>query len=210
LESLELKFAIEALLFASERPLTIDQIKQAFSEDLEAGQIRSCVTELKNEYESQGRGFKIFEIAGGFQIVSDPRFAEVLKKFYQSREKKRFSQAGLETLSVIAYKQPVTRADIEFIRGVSVDGALRTLLEKGLVKMVGKKEVPGRPMLYGTTDEFLEHFGLSSIKDLPALNQYTEKDLEEHLLTAKPAESQRDGQQLAVGCDNSNSEEPTP
>ncbi len=114
--------------------------------------------------------------------MSDPRFAETLKKFYQSRIKKRLTQAALETLSVIAYRQPVTRADVEFIRGVNIDGALKSLLEKNLVKIAGRKDVPGRPMLYGTTPQFLEHFGLNSLADLPPLKSYSEKDLDPALI----------------------------
>ena len=222
----ELKFVIEALLFASERPLTVEQIKQAFDENLSTEDISLSLEALKNDYESQGRGFRLFEIAGGFQLVTDPRFGSYLKKFYQEREKKRLSQASLETLSVIAYRQPVTRADIEFIRGVNVDGALKTLLEKGVVKMVGRKEVPGRPMLYGTTKEFLDHFGLKSTKVLPALSEYNLKDIEPNLLppelqaaqqqllegeglseerssaSIEAAQEIEDGEQKPVGCDN--------
>ena len=198
----ELTYAIEALLFASERPLTADEIKQAFSTDEAQGSasageekvdfadIEERLEALKSDYETQRRGFKLFQIAGGWQLVTDERFAPQLKRFYQSREKKRLSQASLETLSVIAYKQPATRADIEFIRGVNVDGAVKTLLEKGLVRIVGRKEVPGRPMLYGTTQEFLEHFGLSSIKQLPALNEYTEKDIADHLVPPQMKEAE--------------------
>ena len=195
----ELKYVIEALLFASERPLTIEQIKQAFSaegvrlpdgqgsasggdESVSAEDVSASLEALRSDYENQGRGFRLFGIAGGFQLVTDPRFGPYLKKFYQEREKKRLSQASLETLSVIAYRQPVTRADIEFIRGVNVDGAIKTLLEKGLVKIVGRKEVPGRPMLYSTTKEFLDHFGLSAVKDLPSLAEYNFKDLDPDLL----------------------------
>lgn len=200
----EIKHAVEALLFASEKPLTAEQIKEAFSasatkpadpssggeggsasggeELVTAQEIRQILEALKKEYIDKGRGFKLFEIAGGFQLVSDPRFSSYLKRFYQSREKKRLSQASLETLSVVAYRQPATRADIESIRGVNVDGAIKTLLEKGLVRIVGRKEVPGRPMLYGTTKEFLEHFGLNSVKELPALSEFTEKDIAENLL----------------------------
>jgi segregation and condensation protein B len=194
MENNELKYVIEALLFASERPLTADQIKQAFEEDLSAEDVSSSLEALKTEYESQQRGFRLFEIAGGYQLVTDPRFAPYLKKFYQEREKKRLSQASLETLSVIAYRQPVTRADIEFIRGVNVDGALKTLLEKGLVKIVGRKEVPGRPMLYGTTKEFLDHFGLKSVKELPALSEYSLKDIEPHLLPPELRQAQEEAQ----------------
>jgi segregation and condensation protein B len=178
----ELKHAIEALLFASERPLTLEDIKQAFEEDLKVEEIRELLGFLKTDYETQNRGFRLYEIAGGYQLVTDERFSSYLKKFYQAREKKRLSQASLETLSVVAYRQPVTRADIEFIRGVNVDGAIKTLLEKGLIRLVGRKEVPGRPMLYGTTKDFLEHFGLSSLKELPSLKEYTEKDIADHLM----------------------------
>ena len=188
METDELKHAIEALLFASEKPLSIEQIKEAFEENLDAGDIRSRAVELKNEYAAQNRGFKLFEVAGGFQIATDPRFAGVLQRFYQAREKKKISQASLETLSIIAYRQPVTRADMEFIRGVNVDGALKTLLEKGLVKILGRKDVPGRPMLYGTTKEFLEHFGLASVEQLPALKEFSLKDIEAHLLPPEMAE----------------------
>ena len=178
----ELKPVVEALLFASERPLSADEIREAFLEEVASGMIREAIGILKSEYESEGRGFRLCEIAGGFQVMTDPRLAPTLRRFYQAREKKKLSQASLETLSVVAYRQPVAKADIEFIRGVNVDGALKTLLEKGLVKVTGRKDVPGRPMLYGTTPAFLEHFGLQSLKALPPLPEYTEKDIEDHLL----------------------------
>ena len=157
-----LKFILEAVLFASEKPLSTEELREAFEESISVKEINEALEILKTDYQSQGRGFQLVEIAGGFQIVTDPRFAGYLKRFYQEREKKKLSQATLETLSIIAYRQPVTRADMEFIRGVNVDGALKTLVEKDLVKIVGRKEVPGRPMLYGTTDRFLEHFGLKT------------------------------------------------
>lgn len=177
-----LKSGIEALLFASERPLTPEEIKKAFDGEVSAADIREHLEILRDEYDQQERGFRMYEIAGGFQLASDIRFAEVLKRFYQSREKKKMSQAGLETLSVIAYRQPVTRAEIEAIRGVNVDGAVKTLFERGLIRITGRKEVPGRPLLYGTTPEFLEHFGLKSIQELPALSEYSLKDLDPNLL----------------------------
>ena len=178
----DLKNVIEAILFATERPLTIDDLKEGFEEKLTNEEISEILDQLKLDYENQNRGFRLTEMAGGYQLVTDSRLAPYLKRFYQEREKKKLSQASLETLSVVAYRQPVTRADIEGIRGVNVDGAIRTLLEKGLVKIVGRKEVPGRPMLYGTTKVFLDHFGLKSVKDLPALNEYTLKDIEPNLL----------------------------
>ena len=177
-----LKFALEALLFASEKPLSVEEIKHAFDENVSVEDIQSSLAVLKQDYESQERGFHLTQTAGGFQIVTHPRFAAYLKKFYQAREKKRLSQAALETLSVVAYKQPVTRADIEFIRGVNVDGAIRSLMEKDLIRMTGRKDVPGRPILYGTTRDFLERFGINSLKELPPLSEFTEKDLDQNLL----------------------------
>ncbi len=207
MEQNELKFVIEALLFASERPLSVEDLRQAFEEDLSADDIAAALEELKADYAAQKRGFTLTELAGGFQLITDPRFASYLKRYYQAREKKKLSQATLETLSIIAYKQPVTRADIEFVRGVNVDGALKTLLEKGLVKMTGRKDVPGRPMLYGTTKEFLDHFALSSLKELPALSEFTLKDIDPALLPPelKRPETQEalaEGEQKAVGCAN--------
>ena len=185
----DLKGAIEALLFASEKPLTLEDMKSAFPQEADAStdrvtaaDIREQVEGLRKEYEEQNRGFRIYEIAGGFQIASDMRFADVLRRFYISREKKKISQAGLETLSVIAYRQPVTRAEIEAIRGVNVDGAVKTLMDKGLIRIAGRKEVPGRPILYGTTAVFLEHFGLKSTQELPPLSEYSLKDLDPSLL----------------------------
>ncbi len=190
----DFKNAIEALLFASERPLSAEEMKVGFSGDVSTAEIREVLEALMNEYETMNRGFKLYEIAGGYQVASDIRYADTLKRFYESREKKKFSQAALETLSVIAYRQPVTRADIEAIRGVTVDGAVKTLLERSLVKIVGRKDVPGRPLLYGTTQDFLERFGLKSIQELPALSEYTLKDLDPSLL---PAEMKQEGAQIA-------------
>ena len=174
------------MLFASEKPLSAEEIKSAFSAGPEGGvsvsDIRKQVEALKNEYEEQNRGFRVYEIANGFQIASDMRFADVLRRFYLSREKRKISQAGLETLSVIAYRQPVTRAEIEAIRGVNVDGSVKTLMEKGLIRIAGRKDVPGRPILYSTTSDFLEHFGLKSTQELPPLSEYSLKDLDPSLL----------------------------
>lgn len=182
MDRLELKHAIEGLLFASEKPLDAEEINLAFERSLEVSEIRSLLQELKNEYETQGRGFHLCEIAEGYQLLTAPGLAPILRRFYQAREKRKLSQASLETLSVVAYRQPVTRAEIEFIRGVNVDGALKTLLEKGLVRITGRKDMPGRPMLYGTTSEFLEHFGLKSLEELPTLKEFTLKDVDPAML----------------------------
>lgn len=178
----ELKAAVEAVLFATEKPLTLSEIAQAFEAGGAVGEIEEALEALQRDYDVPERGFRLTQIAGGWQIVSDPRFAPNLRRFFQAREKKKLTAAGMETLAVIAYRQPVTRADIEFVRGVSVDGAIRTLLERRMIKIAGKKEVPGRPMLYGTTQEFLDHFGLKSLSDLPPLSEFSIKDLDPNLV----------------------------
>ena len=169
--SLSTKAAIEALLFISEKPLMIDQIKGVF-EDIEPGKLREIVLELKHDYENAQRGLRIAEVAGGFQIVTSLEAAEILKKFYKLRDAQRLSKSALETLAIIAYKQPVTRLDIESLRGVNVDSMVRNLLEKNLIRITGKKEVIGRPLVYGTSRQFLEYFGLASLEDLPKIEEF--------------------------------------
>ncbi len=186
-------------MLASDKPLTAEQIHEVFEENVKVAEIQEGLEAIRVEYEAQGRGIRLVEMGGGYQLVTDPRLSAYVKKFYQGREKKRLSQATLETLSIIAYKQPVTRADVEFIRGVNVDGSLRTLLEKSLVKIVGRKEVPGRPMLYGTTREFLDHFGINSVKELPALNEFSLKDLDPGLLPPGLKESEEAGDERGEG-----------
>ena len=173
---------LEALLFSSDKPLAVEEMHQAFAEPVEAGDLRSTLESLKSEYESSERGFKLVEIAGGWQFLTDPACADYLRRFHETSQKRRLSNASLETLSVIAYRQPVARAEIEYIRGVNVDGAIKSLLEKHLVRVSGRKEAPGRPMLYATTREFLEYFGLQSLKDLPTLKEFKESDLGGHLV----------------------------
>ncbi len=172
----EIRRIIEGLLLVADGPLLPDQIREATGAAPAA--IRDALEELRQDCEKGERGFRLKELAGGYQFVTDPALAEVVKTFLQSKDKRKISQASLETLSIIAYKQPLTRAEIEFIRGVNVDGAIKTLLEKGLVRISGRKEVPGRPILYSTTKDFLDHFGLASVKDLPKLAEFTEKDIE--------------------------------
>lgn len=180
------KRIIEALLFASERPLSIEEMRQAL--DGEVGRdVRAFIDELKNEYESEGRSFHIVEIASGFQVCTRPDFAPWLKKLHRSRRINRFSKPALETLAVVAYRQPVTRSEVESVRGVNVEGVLRMLLEKGMVRIKGRKKSPGRPIIYGTTGQFLEFFGLNSLSQLPQLEDVAPPEGEE------PASPEREG-----------------
>jgi segregation and condensation protein B len=162
----ELKYIIEALLFVSETPLPADKIKKIL-ETPDAKQIKQALDELLADYESRKGAFTLREVAGGFQLRTRPEYAGWIKKLVQPGAQ-RLSKPALETLAVIAYKQPVIRADIEFIRGVDCGGILRMLLEKKLIRVLGRKEIPGRPMVYATTRQFLELFDLKDLKDLPS------------------------------------------
>ncbi len=178
------KNIIEAMLFVSDKPLFVNEIKGVL-EDFKPQDVKEVIAELTKEYEDTSRAFRIKEIAGGYQITTDPSLAPWLKKLYKTSGVDRLTGPSLETLAIVAYKQPATKPEIEAIRGVNVDGVLKTLIEKNLVKITGRRETPGRPILYGTTQEFLQYFGLNSLQELPKLEEFnfTEKDIElpEHL-----------------------------
>ncbi|MDD5738110.1 MAG: SMC-Scp complex subunit ScpB, partial [Candidatus Omnitrophica bacterium] len=140
--------------------------------------IKAALAELQTEYETLGRSFKVYEVAGGYQMVTAPEFADYLKKFYRVKSKDKLTKPALETLAIVAYRQPITKADIEDIRGVNVDGVIKTLADRQLIKITGRKDAPGRPILYGTTKEFLDRFGLSSLNELPKLGEFTEADID--------------------------------
>lgn len=179
MDKTQIKNIIEAMLFVSDKPLYLTEIKSVL-ECPDANEIKDVITELANEYEKQTSALRIKEIAGGYQVVTDPVLAPWLKKLYKTAGADRLSGPGLETLAIIAYKQPATKPEIEAIRGVNVDGVLKTLIEKNLVKIMGRRETVGRPIIYGTTQEFLQYFGLNSLDELPKLEEFhfTEKDIE--------------------------------
>ncbi len=170
------KKIIEALLFVSDKPVSIETLK-AVLKDVDPTEIRAIIEELNGEYSSSGRSFAIKEIAGGFQMLTDPVYSKWISALYK-KPPDRLSGPGLETLAIIAYKQPLTRSQIEIIRGVNVDGVLHTLEERNLIRSRGRSEGPGRPILYGTTPEFLQHFGLKSLDELPKLKEFQESDLD--------------------------------
>ncbi|MBI5145075.1 MAG: SMC-Scp complex subunit ScpB [Candidatus Omnitrophica bacterium] len=163
------KSVIEALLFASDRPLTLEQIKNVL-DNFQTSEIRRILEELSKEYEAANRGIRIIEVAGGFQMITANTFSCFLKKLYKQRRVDRLSKPALETLAIVAYKQPVTRLEVESIRNVNIDGMMRNLLDKDLIRVCGRKKAPGRPKIYGTTRQFLEHFGLKSLEDLPKID----------------------------------------
>lgn len=172
----EAKRIIEALLFVSDKPVSIDTLRDVIT-DVEPAAARAIIEELNSEYAASGRSFGIKEIAGGFQMLTDPVYSKWISELYK-RPADRLRGPALETLAIIAYRQPITRSEIEVIRGVNVDGVLHTLEERGLIRTRGRVDAPGRPILYGTTAEFLQHFGLKSLEELPKLKEFKESDLD--------------------------------
>ncbi|OIQ60670.1 segregation and condensation protein B [Moorella thermoacetica] len=162
-----LRAALECLLFVAGGPVPVDSLAACLG--VEPGDIAELVAELQELYAREERGLQIRAVAGGYQMCTRPEFAGYVEAFMRP-ELPALSRAALETLAIIAYRQPVTRAEMEYIRGVKVDGVLNTLISRGLVQEVGRKEAPGRPILYGTTAKFLEFFGLKDLKELPPLD----------------------------------------
>ncbi len=173
-----LKLIIEALLFSSDRPLAVKDFR-SWLPDAEPANIRSALKVLKYEYEAMGRSFSLHEVAGGYQFRSRSEFGPYILRMLQAAPA-RLSRAALETLAIIAYKQPIVRHEIERVRGVESGGILRNLLEKDLIRVMGRKDLPGRPLIYGTTKRFLEVFDLDSIDSLPKLKEIKEFGSEEH------------------------------
>ena len=165
LETAQLKAIVEALVFASPEPLTPKMLYKLLNDEPKED-VLAAITALRQEYEQRG-GLHIAEIAGGYQITTRPEFHEWVRRLFQERTSQKLSVQALETLAVIAYKQPITAAEIGEIRGVNTSGVLSTLMERHLIKIVGRKNVIGRPFLYGTTKEFLIRFGLRDLNDLP-------------------------------------------
>jgi len=160
----ELKKIVECLLFVSSVPLSVERLVEVTESDSES--ILTAINELTEAHQNSGIGLR--QIAGGWQFFTDPAYMPYIEKLYKPKVQ-HVSRAGMETLAVIAYRQPVTKAEIEEIRQVQVDGVISTLLEKRLIKEVGRKDTPGRPILYGTTEEFLTVFGLNELGDLPPM-----------------------------------------
>lgn len=160
---------VEAILFASDEPLK--EARLADIVETSASQIRQHIESLNSKYQANNNAFRIEQIAGGYQMMTLSPYNHWLKKLLRERDSGKLSPAALETLAIIAYKQPIIRADIESIRGVAVGEIIRNLMYKGLVKIIGRAEVVGRPLLYGTTKKFLEVFGLNSLKDLPKIEE---------------------------------------
>ena len=167
----KLKSILEAILFAASEPISLEQFQDTLP-DLDKRAIRRGLAELREDYQEMDRSFHLVEIANGYQICTRPEYSEWIQKFYTRQVRVTLSPSALETLAIVAYKQPVTRADVAAIRGVNSDSVLNSLLEKGLVRIAGRKA--GRSLLFSTTDEFLQQFGLKDASELPSLDEIDE------------------------------------
>jgi segregation and condensation protein B len=182
---------IEALLFSAQKPLSIREITTAIrgaEDDLATEtpnefarvkdvEVAAALEQLKTEYIQQSRAFQLIEKAEGWRLVTDSAFAKWVRQLFPASKPARLSAPALETLAIIAYRQPIARADVEAVRGVNIDGVLQTLMERGLVKIAGRAEVPGRPLLYETTQFFLDHFGLRNLDELPNAEELRKRNL---------------------------------
>jgi segregation and condensation protein B len=190
---------IEALLFSAQKPLSIREMATAIkgAEDdpasetpneftrVKEAEVAAAIEQLKVEYIQQNRAFQLVEKAEGWQLATDPVFSKWVRQLFPAPKPARLSAPALETLAIIGYRQPITRADVEAVRGVNIDGVLQTLMERGLVKIAGRAEIPGRPLLYETTQFFLDHFGLRNLDELPNAEELRKRNLP----SAQPVES---------------------
>ncbi len=212
---MELKTIIEAVLFNSQKPLSPKELRDVLAQTAENSEeplakpfkkvkdeeLTAVLEALAQEHEAAARTFRLVCVAGAWQFVSQPEFAPWIKTLVGEKSRPgRLSQPALETLAIIAYRQPLTRAEIEQIRGVAVDGVMQTLLERGIVEQTGRAEVVGRPSLYGTTPAFLEYFGLRGLEDLPAADELRKIPVKkpETLLTVEPGLATAPPEQLAL------------
>ena len=181
---------IEALLFSAQRPLSVRELTEAIKgagaeEDLSSNEfarireaeVAAALEQLKVEYIEQQRAFQLNEKADGWQMATDPQYGLWVRRLFPAPKPARLSAPALETLAIIAYRQPITRADVEAVRGVNIDAVLQTLMERGLVKIAGRAEIPGRPLLYETTQFFLDHFGLRNLDELPNVEELRTRHL---------------------------------
>lgn len=213
---MELKAILESLLFTSQKPVSAKELRQVFlrtgdaltdDEQVQefkkatANQINKALDELAGEYEESTHSHRLIQVAGAWQFVTQPEYAPWIRTLVGEKQRPaRLSAPALETMAIVAYRQPITRSEIEQIRGVSVDGTMQKLLERGLVEQTGKAAVVGRPSLYGTTDQFLEYFGIASLEELPAADELRKIQVErpETISTAEPGLATTPPEQLTL------------
>ena len=179
MEREEIKAIIENILLAADQPVSEPQFKNLFGDEVEKVSFKSVLEELIDEYNS--RNLQILQVAEGYQLCTRHDYSNWVRKFLKFDKTRKLSQPSLDTLSIIAYKQPLTKAEVEEIRGVDSSGVVRTLLEKKIISPGGRKKVPGRPIMYRTTRKFLEYFGLKDLSDLPTLEDFKESELEDQI-----------------------------
>jgi segregation and condensation protein B len=187
----ELKDILEALIFVHRGVLTGKVIEAVLKESFSPEEIARAMEELKEDCEKRGGVIRLLDVAGGYEFGTREDLAEWIKKMDHYEHHRRLSRPALETLAIVAYRQPVTRVEIESIRGVSVERILRNLLDKKLIRILGRKDVPGKPIVYGTTRDFLHYFGLKSLADLPALKEFADQNL-------APEEGEEEGEEAAI------------
>lgn len=175
-----LRSILEAVLFASDRPLSLEQMRPAVP-DVDLETLRATLADMASGYEDLGAGFRLVEVADGYQLTTDPTLHEYVERFLVGKRRARLSRAALETLAAVAYRQPITRGELEDLRGVDCGQVLHTLMERNLVSIRGRSQALGRPLLYGTTDDFLSYFGLPSLSSLPSLEEFASLQSEEAL-----------------------------
>jgi segregation and condensation protein B len=196
LEDQQLKSALEALLFVSGNPLSMDKLKGIFDEAT-VDQIDMQLAVLRQDYDDRNSGIMLAEVAGGYQLATRPEHFNWIRKFKAVKVSTKLSKPALETLAIVAYKQPITRTEVEAVRGVNIGGIMRNLMERRLVKIVGKKDVPGKPMMYGTTQDFLQYFGLKDLSSLPTLKEFQELEPGEDAMEEVPAAPATEAEILA-------------
>jgi segregation and condensation protein B len=224
---MELKFILEAILFSAQKPLSLKELREVFAAAVEHAegnetvrglkkvkedQLSAALEELARDHETAARSYRLVCVAGSWQFVTQPDYAPWLKALVGHKARlPRLSQPALETLAIIAYRQPITRAEIEQVRGVAVDGVMQTLLERGYLEQLGRAEVVGRPMTYGTTPLFLEYFGLRSLENLPAADELRRIPVQkpEALVTVDPGLATTPPEPLTMASENQRPDEPS-
>ncbi|PYK37817.1 MAG: SMC-Scp complex subunit ScpB [Verrucomicrobia bacterium] len=195
---------IEAVLFSAQKALSIrematvikgaeDEVSRNEFTHVSQAEVAGALEQLKIEYVQEQRAFQLIEKAEGWQLATDPKYAQWVRQLFPAPKPARLSAPALETLAIIAYRQPITRADVEAVRGVNIDGVLQTLIERGLVKIAGRAEIPGRPLLYETTQFFLDHFGLRALDELPNVEELRTRHLPVARPTPEPSASTQAG-----------------
>ncbi len=205
-EQQELKAILEALLFVSSEPLPLSRMVALLGHASKTA-VQEALDRLRDELDQEGRGLRLVAVAGGYRLVTRAEYAPWIKRLDKTKAAPKLSRSALESLAIIAYKQPIVRTELESIRGVETSGVLRTLLERKLIRIVGRQDVPGRPIMYGTTKFFLEHFGLKDLSSLPPLREF--KELGESEQAYLPIDERDEDESLAGSQDSAIEEETT-